>query len=684
MSLSNNFPNTSPTLMLDFINNDRLDPRITYTRNSSATYVSSSGTIKLVSNNVPRFEYDSLTLDAKGLLIEEDRINLLSSTKDLWNSPWTKRSIGNTITHMNSITAPDGTLTGTLMCDGTASNLYIRPNTSLMGTAVMANNTVYTSSIFVKKKDAKTIYLQMYAKNPLNSDFVSSVLDLNTGNVTMDNGGTITDYGAGVTQYADGWWRLWATINSGANTGNGIVINFTPALPTGTSYGNGNNSAYFWGPQCEAGAFPTSYIPSVETFTSRNSSGTYYGSDGLIKTASANTARYQYNPQNLVAPPVLLVEPAKANLLLYSNSFGTSPWTLSNATLSANSILSASPDGTTNATVLIENSSNTAHQVRQEITTALNTVYVFSVYAKAKERDRIRVNINADAFGVAQYANFNLSAGTVTLQFGNAKGHMVYVGNGWYRCSVTTINSVAAAAVSAAIVLLDPTTGTTGAYAGDSASGVYLWGAQIEAGTQDNGFTVTSYIDTGAAQVTRSADTFTSTAQSRAQDSVLMTESNFTSWYNKNQGTFVWSGDFNVPDRTQGFRVVDSANNTLRGIGANFTRSGNNITGLFLSRNDEGLATVTSPIITTNNQIVTMAGSYSNTSNVIAASFFGSSATDTAGAYAFGTENRLEIGGKNSIDGTSIVNYNGHQRKLAYYPVKVSNDQLSNLTKTLI
>ena len=98
--------------------------------------------------------------------------------------------------------------------------------------------------------------------------------------------------------------------------------------------------------------------------------------------------------------------------------------------------------------------------------------------------------------------------------------------------------------------------------------------------------------------------------------------------------------------------------------------------------NNDGTGTI-STTNTPNNRIITMAGSYSNTANIIAASFFGAAATDIAGAFAYGTENKLEIGGRNAITGTSS-DYNGHQRKLVYYPVKVSNAQLSNLTKTLL
>lgn len=62
----------------------------------------------------------------------------------------------------------------------------------------------------------------------------------------------------------------------------------------------------------------TSYYPSLETFTSRASVGTYIGSDGLIKTAPANTPRMQYDPMNPFAPPRLLLEAAATNLLFPS------------------------------------------------------------------------------------------------------------------------------------------------------------------------------------------------------------------------------------------------------------------------------------------------------------------------------------------------------------------------------
>lgn len=50
---------------------------ITFTRSSTATYVASSGLLTSAATNAPRFDYDPVTLAPKGLLVEEQRTNLL-------------------------------------------------------------------------------------------------------------------------------------------------------------------------------------------------------------------------------------------------------------------------------------------------------------------------------------------------------------------------------------------------------------------------------------------------------------------------------------------------------------------------------------------------------------------------------------------------------------------------------
>jgi hypothetical protein len=69
------YPAYQPTLNLDFISNTILDPQITFTRASTATFFNSSGVLTSAAIDAPRFDYDPVTLAPKGLLIEEQRTN---------------------------------------------------------------------------------------------------------------------------------------------------------------------------------------------------------------------------------------------------------------------------------------------------------------------------------------------------------------------------------------------------------------------------------------------------------------------------------------------------------------------------------------------------------------------------------------------------------------------------------
>jgi hypothetical protein len=75
MSISQNFPILAPTLTHDFVKTKRMDPRITFTRSSSATYFNSSGVLTTAANNEPRFDHDPATLSSRGFLPEEQRTN---------------------------------------------------------------------------------------------------------------------------------------------------------------------------------------------------------------------------------------------------------------------------------------------------------------------------------------------------------------------------------------------------------------------------------------------------------------------------------------------------------------------------------------------------------------------------------------------------------------------------------
>ena len=105
LEFSDDYPTIEPSLKLDFANARALDPRITFTRASTATYVGANGLIKTAGVNEPRFDHDPITGESLGLLIEESRTNSVEYSEDLSNAYWNKQncSLGATTV------APDGT-----------------------------------------------------------------------------------------------------------------------------------------------------------------------------------------------------------------------------------------------------------------------------------------------------------------------------------------------------------------------------------------------------------------------------------------------------------------------------------------------------------------------------------------------------------------------------------------------
>lgn len=76
MTAITNLPDLRPSLLLDFANSGRVDPRIQCTRASSATCFGPNGKLRTVAANVPRIDYDPVTGKCLGLLVEEQRTNL--------------------------------------------------------------------------------------------------------------------------------------------------------------------------------------------------------------------------------------------------------------------------------------------------------------------------------------------------------------------------------------------------------------------------------------------------------------------------------------------------------------------------------------------------------------------------------------------------------------------------------
>jgi hypothetical protein len=264
-------------------------------------------------------------------------------------------------------------------------------------------------------------------------------------------------------------------------------------------------------------------LREILTFT-RASAGTYCNAAGVLATAAVDESRIEFEPATHVARG-LLIEPAATNYLLRSQEFDNASWTKTRASVTANQYIA--PDATLTADKLIEDTTaSDSHYLAQSYTKTSSSevqYYAASVWIKAAERTQVRVQCQGTT-GSANMAQvtFDLAAGTAGTpvlagQYDNTHARIEAWPGGWYRCIVEfRINNDGVSGVQMVVLLLGPTGSSS--YSGDGASGVYVWGAQLEKSSH-----ATSYVVT------------TTASASRSHDVAKLT--NLAPWFNDAEGT---------------------------------------------------------------------------------------------------------------------------------------------------
>jgi len=195
-----------------------------------------------------------------------------------------------------------------------------------------------------------------------------------------------------------------------------------------------------------------------------------------------------------------LIEEAKTvgsitNELLYSEDYSQSQWSKIRSTISTDQTLA--PDGTNTADKIIPTVDNNTHRCDQAITLTNSAVYTLSFYAKEGGYNCIRASIGQTGLTFGSLASFNLNTETVSITGTVRDAQIKSIANDWYRCSITMDTGTTDR------IVIGIGNNDSYSFAGDTTSGVFMWGAMVSEGA------LSDYIKTEGSQETKRVETFT-------------------------------------------------------------------------------------------------------------------------------------------------------------------------------
>ncbi len=346
--------------------------------------------------------------------------------------------------------------------------------------------------------DLSTLYQDAAGTTPVTAvgQTVGLVLDKSKGLVLgseLKDSGTTDLVGTATNASYDTTTGVGA-VSRGADLANQSFVRFTSL---------GANAFYLFSIQ-NTGAIPL-YIragsPSGSILASVNSGQSFRGyvtgsAAYVITAANANTtANFTVNtirelPGNhatqsvLASRPILAREPlgGRRNLLTYTEQFDNTSWTKTRSSISPN--VAIAPDGSITADKLVEDTSSQDHRLtyNQSITLSTSSPASGSIYMKAAGRNFFRFYLlyipSSPSWTV------NLTTGEINILSGGSLVSVstTNVGNGWWRIN-WTFTAQTATAIGAIYGSISQDAAGTINYTGDGFSGIYIWGAQLEAGS---------------------------------------------------------------------------------------------------------------------------------------------------------------------------------------------------------
>ena len=296
--------------------------------------------------------------------------------------------------------------------------------------------------------------------------------------LTLD---TTVASGPKIKVYVNGALQQWDSdsISPNLSYGANLIWNSTTTQYLGRWQGSDGGNYFMDGNMTEVNfvdgqALDPSYFGYFDSITNiwqpKRYTGTY-GTNGFYLPFSENNSTTNLG-RNF----------AGSNLVTYSEQFDNGAWSVTQGNISANAV--AAPNGQSTADYLRGNTTNTFHYITRSVTVASSTRYTWSVYCKKADYNIIQIGDQGTtgAYVYANLTNGELPAvGSNNQSLYNVVATTQFVGDGWYRitCSLTTGSSQTS--LSPIIILLD--NGGNSSFAGSTTAGTYIWGAQLNLGS---------------------------------------------------------------------------------------------------------------------------------------------------------------------------------------------------------
>ena len=530
-----NNSDSMPLIYLDYTAG-RLDLRQNFRRWSRGTYYDGK-TIALAECNLAGFSQNIVSGTS------ESGINTYVNTNDGPGGgvyPWYFYRLTGSGNN-NGTTAPDGYYTASLLLETSETNTHFLRHSTRGDGGIDNLSGYWTISLFIKNySGGRHVRISCghdgdnYACLTVRSSDGAITGTARTSTHNGASGATqlvgspgsinVSVVNSGVIGVGNGWYRMWMTMYGSFNDGIYISLNATADPPLATSYGiesyagNTGYGVYFWGLQVEPRAYLTDYI--------RTSHGVVCNSFYQLCIADMHQPRIDHDPTN-GSVLGLRMEEGHTNYCTYSEDPSQAVWSKVNVNITTNAMMA--PIGTWTAPLIYDTGGSATRYLvpenygsRSDDIERIMSVFVkertISGYDNAPTKKRylwlgvVSSSGNYWGFYIFDIANktltcarskfdtsddnpkfytFDLGVDTYGIQNPlttselNIRYGMEELGAGWVRVHIYVYTRISGSGetVSWRYGMTDKAVAedlADLAYTGDSVSGLYMWGFEIQ------------------------------------------------------------------------------------------------------------------------------------------------------------------------------------------------------------